>query len=181
MKDTPTVRTIGILVLVVTLFGLVTYSFVSPKGLFSGLKNDLKVIDPATEELAYTDLDGNRVLLSSVKGKPLIINSWATWMPFSKDELAMLNELKKEYGDRVTILAINREEDKEFIKSYLAQFGISQDIMILVDPGDTFYKGIGGYAMPETVFYHDNGIIAVHKRGVLTMEELKSNIENILK
>ncbi len=173
-------KTIGVLTTILLLCGFLTYSFVSPKGFFSGLKGDLKNIEPASE-FAYTDLDGNPVLLSTVKGKPLIINSWATWMPFSKDELAMLNEVKKQYGDTVEILAINRMEDREFIKSFLSTYGTLRNITFLTDPTDNFYKAVGGYAMPETVFYAENGTIVFHKRGTLTRDELDEKIKNILK
>lgn len=172
-------KTISMLTAIVILCAFLTYSFVSPKGFFSRLQGDLKNIEPAAE-FAYTDLDGNTVLLSSVKGKPLVVNSWATWMPFSKDELILLNELKKQHGDKLEILAINRMEDREFIKSYLSTFGIERIVTFLTDPSDTFYKAISGYAMPETVFYTYDGTISFHKRGVLTEDEISEQVKNIL-
>lgn len=173
------VKVIGVLLGVLAVLGFLTYSFISPYGIFSGLSNDLKNIEPPIEA-AYTDLDGNAVLLSSMKGKPLIVNSWATWMPFSKDELALLNDVKKQYGDSIEILAINRMEDKEFIKSFLSTYAIERTITLLTDPTDNFYKAIQGYAMPETVFYRDDGTLMMHKRGVLTRDELVGYIKLIL-
>ena len=160
--------------------GVVTYALIGQNSPFSGLHNDLKNIEPP-ESVPYTDLDGNIVTLNTYKGKPLVINSWATWMPFSKDELVLLNNVKKQKGDDVQIIAINRMEDRELIKSYINIFGLEQDIVFLVDQSDNFYKAVGGFAMPETIFYKKDGTITVHKRGVLTKEELEQNIENILK
>ena len=76
----PHKKAISILLFILVVLGLLTYSFVGRHGIFSGLQNDLKVIDPGAE-LSYTDLEGNPVNLTAFKGKPLIVNSWASWMP----------------------------------------------------------------------------------------------------
>jgi thiol-disulfide isomerase/thioredoxin len=170
---------IGILILLF-IFAYITYSLVSPKGIFSGLQNDLKTIEVEEGAEGYTDLEGNSVELEAFKGKPLIVNSWATWMPFSKDELVLLNEAKTTYGDGIGILAINRMEDRERVKSYLGVYGMGGDITFIIDPTDNFYRAVGGYAMPETVFYAADGTRIFHKRGVLTKEELENQIKSLL-
>lgn len=171
----------GITILCATIFllGGMTYLFVGQRSPFSGLQNDLKIIEPP-ETLPYTDLNGNVISLEDFKGKPLIVNSWASWSPFSKDELMLLNELKRQYGDSLTILAINRMEDSTFAKSYLSTYGIAEDVVFIADQSDNFFKATEGYAMPETIFYRADGTIAMHKRGVLTKEELTSYTENIM-
>ena len=159
----------------------ILFAFRSPLSPYSGLHNDLKTIEPPVE-LSYTDLDGNPVKFSDFRGEPLIINSWATWMPFSKEELQALMKLKESKGDQLTVLAINRMEDRAVIRGYLATYGIdTAKILFLVDPGDTFYKGVGGYAMPETVFYARDGAIMTHTRGVLVEAELVRSAEALLK
>ncbi|QQR65249.1 TlpA family protein disulfide reductase [Candidatus Kaiserbacteria bacterium] len=171
---------LGLLIGIVLMCGAVLFALRSPLSPFSGLHNDLKTIEPPVEQ-SYTDLDGNPVKLSDFRGKPLIINSWATWMPFSKEELEALSTLKESKGDALTILAINRMEDKAVIRAYLATYSIDDSkIIFLVDPADTFYKGVGGYAMPETVFYATDGVITVHTRGVLAPEDLKISAEALL-
>ncbi len=174
------IKTVLVLLSVVLLCGVGTFLIVSPYSPFTGLQNDLKEIEPP-EEASYTDLDGIPVKLSTFKGKPLIINSWATWMPFSKDELNQLGELKDTYGDGIQILAINRMEDVERVKSYIEIFGLKKNIIFLIDPTDNFYKAIQGYAMPESVFYNRDGTINTHKRGVITVDEIKAATESILK
>jgi thiol-disulfide isomerase/thioredoxin len=171
---------IGVLAGVLLVLGTLLFVFLSPLSPFSGLHNDLKTVEPPLEQ-SYTDLDGNPVKFSDFAGKPLVINSWATWMPFSKDELLALSTLQESKGDLLTILAINRMEDKSVIRAYLSTFGIdATKLIFLVDPADTFYKAVGGYAMPETVFYAKDGTIVHHTRGVLAPEELGSNADMIL-
>ncbi len=171
---------LGVLFGVVLICGGLLFLLLSPLSPYSGLHNDLKTVEPPVEQ-SYTDLDGNPVRFSDFAGDPLIINSWATWMPFSKDELLALIALKESKGNSLTILAINRMEDKAVIRAYLATFDIDDTkIIFLVDPADTFYKGVGGYAMPETVFYAKDGVITAHTRGVLAPDELTRSAEALL-
>jgi len=173
-------KTLVVLFAILALFGFLTYSFVSPYGMFSDLKNDLKTIAPE-ESVSYTDLNGNPVDLASFKGKPLIINAWATWIPFSQTELPLLIQAQQRYGNAITILAINRMEDTIIIRSFLETFGIQQDgIIFLTDPSDFFYRAIGGYAMPEMVFYRSDGVIQNHIRGTVTESDLNQFIESLI-
>jgi thiol-disulfide isomerase/thioredoxin len=172
-------KTILILVLVLCALAFVTYERLSPKGFFAGLQNDLKTIEPNSAS-AYTDLGGNPIDLKDFKGKPLIINAWASWIPFSQTELPLLGKIAEKYKDKVTLLAINRMESVGVIQSYLSIYPIPQTVRVVVDPADTFYKAVDGYAMPETVFYNSNGVLVAHKRGVLTEEELEGYIQSII-
>ncbi len=162
-----------------TACGYLTYSFVSPHGRFADVDNDLKAIEPLPEA-AYRDLSENLVQIRDYKGKPLIVNSWASWMPFSQAELTLLGNVLKEYEGRISVLAINRMESKGVIQGYMSAYGITEDVRILIDPTDHFYKTVGGYAMPETIFYTKEGDIAYHMRGVLTEEVLRSHIESLI-
>lgn len=172
-------KTIILGIALITVGAFLTYSFVSPRGYFSGLKNDLKIVDPQ-EEFSYTDLQGNQVRLSDLKGRPIIINSWATWMPFSRNELLLLNEIAQQYEGGVHIVAINRMEQLPTVQAYMNEVGTLGNIKIWADPTDNFYKAVGGYAMPETVTYNRDGSIVGHVRGVLKKEELVAQIEGMI-
>lgn len=171
--------TLGTIAVVIALFAYLTYSFVSPHGRFAGLHNDLKEIEPDGEH-AYTDLDGNIVSMRDFRGKPLIINAWATWIPFSQTELKVLSDIAHEYGDAVTVLAINRMEHPSVIRSFLAAFSIENGVRILVDPTDHFYTATGGYAMPETLIFDAEGVLVEHTRGTFTESTLRERITSVL-
>ncbi len=173
-------KVVIVLLFILLMLGVLTYSFISPNGYFAKLSNDLKVLEPL-EGSAYTDLDGNPVDLSVFKGKPLIINAWATWIPFSQTELPLLVRLKNTHGDAIQIVAMNRMEQIGIVRSFLATFAIPQNtVVILSDPTDHFFKVVGGYAMPETLFYTSDGVLTTHKRGMLTEAELEEFTTAIL-
>lgn len=173
-----TIVTLICIVSVLCVLGYFTYERISPQGRFADLQNDLKEIQP--DQPFYTDLNGNVVDLITFKGKPLIINSWATWMPFSKDELLLLASLKEKYGETVQIIAINRMEPIERIQSYKNSFSLPDNILFLADPLDHFYKAVGGYAMPETIYYASDGTIVRHTRGTLNKDELTSFMDTFI-
>ncbi len=172
-------KTIVTILIVLAVAGFLTYSYTSKTGIFSDLQNDLKLVDTDVP-FSYTDLDGNSIDLEQFKGKPLIINAWATWIPFSQTELVLMNEIQKKYGDTITVIAMNRMENIEVIKSYLSVFQIPRDILFIADTTDHFYKVVGGYAMPETLFYTSDGVLTMHTRGVLTEAELATYTEAII-
>lgn len=143
--------------------------------------SDAKKTLATTEAQVFTDLDGNPLSLEQFEGKVRVVNSWASWTPFSAQELKDLEELARVYKDReVVVIAINRMESKEFAKSYIESLGAFLDIIIGIDVNDTYYATIGGYAMPETVFYDTQGNIIFHKRGSMTYAEMEQNLQKVL-
>lgn len=60
-------------------------------------------------EFTLRDAAGNQVELSSFKGKPLLINLWATWCAPCVAELPMLNQLAKEREGQMKVLTISQD------------------------------------------------------------------------
>jgi cytochrome c biogenesis protein CcmG, thiol:disulfide interchange protein DsbE len=131
-------------------------------------------------ELTFTDYDGNSVSLSEFQGKPLVINSWAVWCPFCRQELSDFAELQKEFDDKVVVIAIDRQEPLEKARGYTDELNITDDMLFWLDPSDSFYKSIGGFSMPETLFMNSEGDIVVHKRGPMDVQEMREHTNKIL-
>lgn len=126
------------------------------------------------------DYSGNVITSDQFQGKPLVINSWAAWCPFCKQELPDLAAAQKEFGDKVRIVAIDRGESLDVAKKYSDAQGTSAQLVFLLDPDDSFYKSIGGFSMPETIFVDKNGAIAIHKRGPMDIREIREKINQLL-
>ena len=53
-------------------------------------------------------MDGNPVILSEIgKGKKVVLNFWATWCKYCKEEMPDFDEVYKEMGDDVVFMMIN--------------------------------------------------------------------------
>ena len=127
--------------------------------------------------LALTDLAGQSAGLAGYGGKPLVVNAWAAWCPFCIDELPAFVELQKELGDAVTIVAIDRAESAGVAAEYIDQLGIRDELVWQLDPSDSFYAQIGGFSMPETLFFNSDGSLGFHKRGPMDVAEIRQRIE----
>lgn len=130
--------------------------------------------------LPFTDLDNLPFDLSQYEGKTIIINTWATWTPFSIQELKDFEIFAEEQSDDVIIIAINRSETPERVKGYMLKYlGDPQAIVFLLDPKDAYYKSIEGFSMPETVFYNPDGSVFSHKHGSLTLNEMRTTLSKM--
>lgn len=132
-------------------------------------------------EITYTDIDGNPVKLSDYLGRVLVVNSWASWSPFSAEELMGLSTVINEFDStKVKVLAINRAEPGNTAQRYLKTVGATDNIFLILDPADNFYKSINGYAMPETVFFDKTGKIIFQSHGPLKTDEIRAYINTAL-
>jgi len=132
-------------------------------------------------QFSLKDFDGIEVATKDFKGKVLVLNMWATWCPFCVDELPDFAKLQTAFPESVAVVAINRAEPLGQTQLYIDdQLHLTGAMVYLLDPSDSFYKSIGGFSMPETLFVDREGNIRLHKRGPLRFEEMKEIVESIL-
>ncbi len=129
--------------------------------------------------LVLKDYDGNDVSLAEYSGTVLVVYLFASWCPYCGDEMRSLAALKARYADRVTILAVNRAEPAIEAKAYTDALLLT-DLVYLLDPDDSLYKQIGGYAMPETVFITARGEVLYHQRGPIQVSALEEKLRELV-
>lgn len=126
------------------------------------------------------DFSGKKVTNVDFQSRPLVLNSWAAWCPFCREELRDFAAVQKEFKDQVVIIAIDRGEPLETAKQYTDELDVTNDLVFLLDPHDSFYQSIGGFSMPETIFVDRDGNIRIHKRGPMKADEIRKKIQQIL-
>lgn len=131
-------------------------------------------------DLVLQDYEGKSLSLSSFSGTPLVINSWAAWCPFCRKELPDFAQIQKEFKGRAVIVAIDRAESREIAKKYSDGLGVTDDLLFLLDPSDSFYRAIGGFSMPETIFVDRDGFIRGHRRGLMEKEEMHRRVQSLI-
>lgn len=138
------------------------------------------------DELFFTDHNGSEVRLSDFKGKIIVANVWATWCPFCINEMPDFARLKQEFGDDIVVLTIDRRESQEEQQLYLSDLtdssgvDLGSSLITLNDPTDSFYRAIGGFSMPETIFFDSKGRGFEHIRGPMTLEDMKEMVANLM-
>lgn len=131
-------------------------------------------------DFSLKDYSGETVSSTDFKGKPMVVNSWAAWCPFCVEELVDFARAQEAFDDRVAIIAIDRAESLETAKDFSDKYGVTGRMTLLLDPSDSFYKSIGGFSMPETIFVSSEGNIVYHKRGPMRLDEIRRRIQEML-
>ena len=67
--------------------------------------------------------DGTSLTLSELRGKPVIINFWATWCGYCVKEMPAFERLKEDFGDKIGIIAVNCGEDGDTVKDFVSGNG----------------------------------------------------------
>lgn len=130
--------------------------------------------------LSFQDYAGKTVALQDLVGTPLVINSWAAWCPFCKKELKDFADVQDAFKGKIIFVSIDRAESLLTSKKFSDELGVTDRIIFLLDPEDSFYRAIGGFTMPETIFVNSGGEIVFHKRGPMTAAEVRNQVQQII-
>ena len=120
------------------------------------------------------------ISLAAVKGRPFIINFWASWCIPCRDEAPILKKLSQEYAPKgVVFLGIAYQDRQEDSLAFLQRYGIKYangpDITgeISIDYGTT--------GIPETWFINSEGKVVRKYIRPLTEPVLKEFLEGLVK
>lgn len=166
-----------LIILIVAVLSLGTFFVVLNTGSLP-TQNSGQTLDIVT----FDDYSGDPYSLNQGGAKLIIVNSWASWCPFCRKELTDFVTATARYSsDDIAIIAINRSESVNTARRFSDELNISEDVIFLVDFKDKFYKEIGGFSMPETLFMDKDLNILEHKRGAMSEDEIKEKVDGYLK
>ena len=110
----------------------------------------------AIPDMQLKDAAGKELNLSSLKGKPVLINLWATWCAPCVAELPQLNQLA-EQNPGLKVLTVNQDMDKlDRVAGFLSEKGGARlEPWLNSDNSLTFQ--FGAETLPATVYYDAQG------------------------
>lgn len=154
---------------------LATQAFAAELNLYSGAP---------LPDFTLSDLHGKHHTLSSLKGRVVVVNFWATYCPPCIKEMPSLQRLKeKMQGKPFTLLAVNMAEEQGAIESFLQRFNHKIDFPILLDPQAEVVEGWMISAVPTTFILDTKGNIRYALYGGLEWDspEVINTINALLK
>jgi peroxiredoxin len=100
------------------------------------------------------DASGKRWSLRSLRGRPVLLNFWATWCPPCVDEVPSIEDLATALGDDAVVLAVSLDEDWAALKRF---FPRGTPLPVLLDQSKEVPKKYGTEKYPETYLIDAKG------------------------
>jgi thiol-disulfide isomerase/thioredoxin len=115
-----------------------------------------------------TDYQGNTTSFSTLKGKVIFLNQWATWCPPCRAEMPSIEKFYKSFNKEVAFVIITNE-DPSVVRNYLNKHMYSFPV---------YFGRVGGTKMisrtiPSTTIIGSAGEILVHKSGAYNWNSAK--------
>jgi peroxiredoxin len=155
-------------------YGITFYRFYRSYSTLRELPEQRQVeeyIGTAVSDVTLTDIEGNNIILSKLKGKRVILDFWATWCPPCKKEIPHFIRLANETkSDNLVIIGIS-SEDKNVLEDFVKKNDISYPIVSadnLPSPFDEISS------VPTTFFIDRKGVIQKILVGYQDYDTLKA-------
>jgi thiol-disulfide isomerase/thioredoxin len=179
-------------------FGAVLLSMLAITALVSGAQAQRKgrpasrkpvaarTVPPAGPVVKRLDLVSLRTVLEP-RGKPLLINFWATWCEPCREEFPDLVQINSEYAGRIDFVTISLDDLAEInrdVPKFLAEMKAEMPAYLLrttnetaaINAVNTDWNG----ALPFTILYDEKGATAYTRQGRVVLADLRARLNGLL-
>jgi len=134
------------------------------------------VVGKLAPDFELDTLDGQTVILSQLKGRPVLVNFWATWCAPCRYEMPFLQQIYEDWpGDELVLLTVNVGESSSDVSQFMQSEGFSFTVPLDSEAAVAQRYNIQG--IPTTLFIDKEGIIQKIKVGSFRSQ---AEIETIL-
>ncbi len=123
-------------------------------------------------------LDGGTATFAGYRGRPLVVNFFASWCPPCVAEMPDFEDVHQDYAGEVAFLGLNLQDSVDSGRRLVERTGVTYDIGR--DPDGTLFQAFGGIAMPTTVFVDADGQVVEVYSGALTADALRDRVTELL-
>ena len=110
-------------------------------------------------------LSGGKIHLRDLRGKPVVLNFWATWCPPCRAEMPMFQEYYTAHAGEYVMIAVNDAEPPEQVRDFIEQQGFT--FTVVLDPQQTIVSKYRIQGFPTTFFIDAEGVIRYSHVGML--------------
>ena len=124
-------------------------------------------------EVGFTDLAGNPASLADFKGKPVVVNFWATWCEPCLREMPSLERLQTQLDGRLTVLAISEDRaGARVVSPFLGKLELGK-VKVYLDPKTEVGRAFNVRGLPTTVIIDAEGRVAGRVEGAAEWDSPK--------
>ena len=117
------------------------------------------------------------VSLHELRGKPVVVNFWASWCGPCRKEMPAFESVHESLGDRVTFVGIDNKDYRDSALEFLKQTGVGYAAGF--DPGGTVAASYGVIGLPATFFISADGKVLESSTGEMDRGELREMIRRL--
>jgi thiol-disulfide isomerase/thioredoxin len=128
-----------------------------------------------------TTLDGKKVSLSDFKGRPVLVNFWATWCGPCKVEMPWFEEFQKQYapqGFEILGLVDDVDAGKDAIAKVAQKMGVTYPILLTDGKVQTAYGGLD--YLPMSFYIDRRGVIVEETAGLGGRDQIEAHIKKTI-
>jgi thiol-disulfide isomerase/thioredoxin len=126
-------------------------------------------------DVVMTGLNGPSKSLSSYRGRPLIINMWASWCSPCRKETASLERLAwSDAGSRYTVIGISNDDSRQAALQWVRQSNATISHYIDQGPRWTLEHMLGASSIPLTVLVDAKGRVVARFQGAREWDSAES-------
>ncbi len=135
----------------------------------------------ATDFTVY-DSKGQPVNLSDMRGKPVVVNFWASWCGPCRYEMPFFDAAYREYGDDVIFMMVNLTDGHSETPESAAAFADTNGYIFPIyhDLSGSAAKAYRVYSIPMTLFVKADGSIAHEVPGAMNEKSFTARLESII-
>lgn len=134
---------------------------------------------PMAVDFALKRLNGEGSLrLSSLRGKVVVINFWASWCDPCKSEAPRFQAAYERHRERVEFVGVDTADSSGQARAFLERYGVGYPNVR--DPSTKVLKDYGGLPIPRTFVVARSGRVTGYIFGEARAEELESAIQEAL-
>lgn len=133
---------------------------------------------PANFNFTLKDMHGATVQLASFKGRPLIVNFWATWCPPCKLEIPWFIEFKKQYAAQgLEILGVSIDDPAPELVAFSAEYKMNYPVLLGIDQDKMLEAYDAEVSVPVTWFIKKDGTVQGRNIGINTRAFFENQIK----
>ncbi|MEO6030495.1 MAG: TlpA disulfide reductase family protein [Burkholderiaceae bacterium] len=133
-----------------------------------------EALDVAVWSRTFEQPDGQTLRLADLRGRPLLLNFWATWCPPCVHEMPLLDRFHRDQQANEWQVAGLAIDNKDAVRQFLVAHPVAYPIGLAGFAGAELARTLGniGGGLPFTVIFDRSGALAEHKLGLVKPADL---------
>lgn len=132
-----------------------------------------------SERLATVDEEAFGSILVGLRGRPVVVNVWASWCGPCRVEAPLLQRASEQYDDQVTFLGVASRDDVDSAAAFLDRYDISYPNVF--DSSGEVRRALGLRGFPTTYIFDADGRGQATVVGGIGEQQLVAQLEDLLR